>query len=63
MQPVSSSDLVLVTAYLNEDIYDFAREQQLLGVRVKMIYLAHLLPDTVPSDLEIYQYWEEETDS
>ena len=59
----SSSDLVLVTAYLNEDIYDFAREQQLLGVRVKMIYLAHLLPDTVPSDLEIYQYWEEEADS
>ncbi len=52
--------MVLVTAYINEDIIDFANIRQAMGSRVKIILISHILPENLPTNLEIYQYWNEE---
>ena len=60
---IQASDMVLVTAYINDDIIDFASIRQAMGTRVKIILIAHILPENLPAHLEIYQYWNEEEKS
>lgn len=60
---IQASDMVLVTAYMNDDIIDFASIRQAMGIRVKIILISHILPENLPTHLEIYQYWNEEEKS
>ena len=57
---IQASDMVLVTAYLNDEIAQFASLRQTMGTRVKIILVSPALPESLPAHLEIYQYWNEE---
>jgi uncharacterized protein (DUF58 family) len=58
--PLDASDIVLVTAYLNDAILEYARSKQELGRRMKIICPTKMSAEEVPDDLEIYGLSEEE---
>ncbi len=55
---VTSSDIVIVTAYLTQAVCDFAREKQFLGVRVKIFILGRISEQEIPEDCDIYCFRE-----
>ena len=57
---LDASDIVLVTAYLNEPILAYARDRQEQGRRVKIVCPTKLAEDEIPDDLEVYGLTEEE---
>lgn len=60
---ITSSDLVLITPYVNEDILSYALMQQEQGIRVKIILISRtLLEEASTCPLEIYLYWGEENE-
>lgn len=56
---LTASDVVIVTAYLSEEIYQFARERQRTGAHVKIIYPSRITDEAIPEDCEVYGYREE----
>lgn len=57
---ISASDIVIVTAYLNDSICDYARARMENGSHVKIVCVTHLEPNETPEDLQIYMLTEEE---
>ena len=57
---LSSTDIVLTTAYLNDVILEFVRRKQAEGVRVKLLVLRSLEEGLdYPDDCEIYCLYEQ----
>lgn len=57
---IPSSDLVLITPYLNQEILSYAYLQQEQGIRVKIVCISQTVPEeAADSPLEIYLYWGE----
>ena len=54
-EDVSSTDLAIVTCYLDEVIADFAREKSSAGVNVKVFVLSSQLQMPDNPDFEVYQ--------
>ena len=57
---LTASDIVVVTAYLNEALCDYARARREEGRYVKIIVLSRLEPGDAPDDLEVYGFTEEQ---
>lgn len=58
---LDSSDLVLITGYVNAEIFAYAAAKQAMGCRVKIIHIGPIPESTrLPDGLDIYTYREEE---
>ena len=57
---LTASDIVIVTAYVNDALYDYARARKEAGCHVKIVCVTHLDMGEAPDDLEIYTITEEE---
>lgn len=51
---IQATDIVLVTAYLSEEMLNFVRTKQLNGIHVKVIVVNKLAEEEIPGDLEVY---------
>ncbi len=56
---ISASDIIIVTAYLNEDIFDFAIQKQADGINVKIIVVTGVDYDKVPTECEVYSLYDD----
>lgn len=56
---LTASDIVIVTSYLSETLYRFARERQAGGAHVKLIYTSRITDEVIPGDCEVYGYAKE----
>ena len=56
---LTASDIVVVTAYLNEALCEYARARRDEGCHVKIVCLTKLEPGDAPDDLEVYGFLEE----
>lgn len=57
-QNVTTSDLILVTPYINKDIMEFAISKQDSGVRVKLVCLGHVPPELYVTGIELVSLFE-----
>ncbi len=57
---LTASDIVIVTAYLSEAIFDYARARKETGSHVKIVCVTELNPGDAPDDLEVYGLTREE---
>ena len=57
---VTTSDLVLISPYLNEDILEYAGHRRMEGTRVKVVTTSPLRKEDIKEDLDIYCYHREE---
>ena len=57
---LGASDIVVVTAYLSEAIFSYARARREEGSRVKIVCVRRLEPGEAPEDLEVYGLTEED---
>lgn len=51
---LSSTDVAIVSCYISEEICQFARNQAILGVRVKIFLLGPVNSSDLPSDCEVF---------
>ena len=51
---VSSTDVILVSSYLNEEILDFMRSKGYSGVHVTLYLTGFVSGEELPDDCEIY---------
>ena len=59
-EQLTASDIVIVTAYVIEALYDYARARKEAGCQVKIVCVTHLDMGEAPDDLEISTITEEE---
>ncbi len=59
---LTASDIVIVTAYLNDALYEYARARKEEGRHVKIVCVTHLELGEVPEDLEVFTITEEEAE-
>ena len=58
---MSSTDIVLITSYLSDEIFEFARDKQAQGVHVKLLAVCNLEEVLdLPGDCEIFCLREED---
>lgn len=53
LQPLQASDIVLVTACLNEKIFSFVRERRERGSRVRLVSPVAVNVNTLPEDIDV----------
>lgn len=53
---LSASDIVIVTPYISDFIFDFAKDKMDSGSRVKIIYTSALTDENVPDGFSVFGY-------